>query len=94
MTRAETSGDPLRKAMDLMLSLYEIDPGMQLSEILVFLHIALNQKDEMQTSTGARSSPKLALNPIPVRGHPRSQPASSQFRIERQIAQIEIPVHQ
>jgi hypothetical protein len=44
MTRAENFQQDeqphLRRTMELMLSLYEIDPAMQLSEILVFLHVA------------------------------------------------------
>jgi hypothetical protein len=37
MSRADDA-PTIQKAMDMMLTLYEIDPAMQLSEILVFLH--------------------------------------------------------
>ncbi len=53
-----------------------------------------NRKNYDYTVEEAQALPKPALNPIPVRGHPRSQLASSQFRIERPIPQIEIPMHQ
>lgn len=50
MTRADPTH--LQKAMELMLLLYEIDPDMQLTEILVFLHVAMNQEDEVRLTTG------------------------------------------
>jgi hypothetical protein len=36
-----------RLAMNLMRKLYAIDPSMQIGEIMVFLHVASNQNQEL-----------------------------------------------